>query len=214
MKRSVRCTGNAAVMAAAALCAFASQSFAAAPPYAGFDIGHSLIGLKGSDLGNDGFQTVGSDRRDTGYAITLGWRFSPRLAAEASFTELGEGSYDVLVEDGGPVSDATVKVRSSGALLALAGTWPIHDRLSLEGRAGAYLGKTETRVRGVVSGPFGNQTLNQLVGSDTKVGLAAGVGAVAAINETWAMRLGYDYLDQAFGADAGRFSLGVRFTWP
>lgn len=213
MKITNRCRNNLAVLAAA-LCAFASQSYAAAPPYAGFEIGQSSIGLKGSDLGNDGFQSVGGDRRDTGYAITLGWRFSPSLAAEASFTELGESSYDVLVDDGGPVSDATVKVRSSGILLALVGTWPVTERLSLEGRGGAYLGKTETRVRAVMSGPFGNQALNQLVGSDTKVGLAAGVGAVASLNETWAIRLGYDFLDKAFGADAGRISLGVRYNWP
>jgi opacity protein-like surface antigen len=98
--------------------------------------------------------------------------------------------------------------------LSLAGTWPIHDRLSLEGRAGAFFGKTETRISGVITGGFGDQTFNNLLGSDSKVGLAAGVGAVAAINDTWAIRAGYDYLDTAFGKDAGRVSLGVRFNWP
>lgn len=213
MKRMIRCTGSAAAMAAA-LCAFSSQSLAAAPPYAGFDIAQASIGLKASGLEDDGFQTAGSDRRDLGYAITLGWRFSPSLAAEASFMEIGEASYDVLVNNGSGLSDATVKVRSSGILFALAGTWPLLDRLALEGRAGTYIGKTETRVKALLSGQLGNQNLNQLVGSDTKLGLAAGIAAVGTINDTWSMRLGYDYIDKAYGADASRISLGVRFNWP
>lgn len=201
-------------MAGVALCAFTAHALASPPPYAVVDIGHSSIGRKTAGLQEEGLQPRGSDRHDTGYAITLGWRFTSHLAAEGTFIELGEGRYDVAVEDGGPVSNATVGVRSSGALLALAGTWPIHDRLSLEGRAGAYLGKTETRVRGVMMNPLGGRAFNSLVGSNTKAGLAVGAGAVAAFNDTWAVRVGYDYLDKAFEADAGRISLGVRFNWP
>jgi hypothetical protein len=40
------------------------------------------------------------------------------------------------------------------------------------------------------------------------------MSAVVAIDDTWAVRAGYDYLDGAFGEDAGRISLGVRFNWP
>src|SRR5690606_13700013 len=163
---------------------FSAQALASPPPpYAVFDLGSSSIGLDTASIEEAGFQPTASDRRDTGYAITLGWRFSPLLAAEAAFTELGEARYDVVVDDGGPVSNATVRVRSSGVLFSLAGNWPLHDRLSLEGRAGAYLGKTETRVRGVMTGPLGSQAINNLLGSDSKVGLVAGVGAVAAFND-------------------------------
>lgn len=199
-----------------ALCAFSAHALAAAPPpYAVVDIGYTSIGRETAGLDDAGVQTTDSDRRDTGYAITLGWRFSPHLAAEGSFIEMGEGRYDVAVPNGGTVSNGTIRVRSSGVLLSLAGTWPLHDRLSLEGRAGAYLGKTETRLRGVMSNPLvGNQAFDNLLESDSKIGLAAGVGAVAAFSERWALRLGYDYLDSAFGADAGRISLGVRFNWP
>ncbi len=202
--------------AACALCAFPALALAAAPPpYAVVDISHTTIGRDTAGVEDAGVQTTDSDRRDTGYGITLGWRFTPHLAAEGSFLEMGEGRYDVAVQSGGTVSNATIRVRSSGVLLSLAGTWPVHDRLSLEGRAGAYLGKTETRLRGSMSNPLvGNQTFNNLLDSDSKVGLAAGVGAVAALSERWALRLGYDHLDTAFGADAGRASLGVRFNWP
>lgn len=203
-------------MVGVALCAFTAPALALPPPpYAVVDIGYSLIGLETAGMEQAELQPSGIDRRATGFGITLGWRFSPHLAAEGTFVELGEGTFDVAAPNGdAPASNARISVRSSGVVLSLAGTWPIHDRLSLEGRAGAYLGKTQTRARGVVTNPLGSQTFNNLVGSDSKAGLAAGVGAVVALNDTWALRAGYDYLDKAFGKDAGRVSLGVRFNWP
>jgi opacity protein-like surface antigen len=212
MKSTVR-RRRSLVLAGVTLCAVSAQALALPPPpYAVVDLGHSFIGLKSAGSELPGVETLDSDRRDTGFGVTLGWRFSEHLAAEGSFLELGEASYDV--EDSGTVSDATVRVRSAGLLLSVAGTWPLHDKWSLEGRAGAYLGKNETRVRGVMSGPLGGSSFNSLVGSDSKVGLAAGVGVVTSFNDTWGMRVGYDYLDKAFGKNAGRVSVGVRFNWP
>lgn len=211
---TMRRSGTAAIVGVA-LCAFTAEASALPPPpYAVVDLAYSMIGLETAGMEEAGLQPSGSDRRGTGFAITLGWRFSPHLAAEGTFLVLGEGRFNVAVQNGGSVSNATIGMQSSGVLLSLAGTWPVHDKLSLEGRAGAFLGKTDTRVSGVMTGPFGNQTFSNMLGSDSKAGLAAGVGAVAALNDTWSVRAGYDYLDGAFGKDAGRISLGVRFNWP
>lgn len=194
------------------LSAIAAPAFALPPPpYAVFDIGRTQLGLKESDIDDDGFQTTGSDRSATGFGITIGWRFTPHVAVEGAFLDLGEGRFDVSSDGSPPVSNARLGVQSSGVLLAVAGTFPINERLSLEGRAGALIGKTETRAKGSVTGGLG---FNNLIGSDSHTGLAAGVGAVAAITGTWALRAGYDYIDKAFGKDARRISLGVRFNWP
>jgi opacity protein-like surface antigen len=204
-----------AAMVGAALGAFAAPALALPPPpYAVVDLGYSMIGLESAGIEEEGVEPLGSDRRAIGFAISLGWRFTPHLAAEGTFLDLGEGQYDVAVPDGGSVTDAKIGVRSSGMLLSLAGTWPINEKLSLEGRAGAYFGKTETRVSGRSAGPLGGQTFDNVLGTDSKVGLAVGIGAVAALNDRWAVRAGYDYVDAAFGKDAGRISLGVRFNWP
>lgn len=214
----MKCTrrrGRTAAILVAALCGFPAQVFALPPPpYAVVDIAYSLIGLEAADIDAGGLQPTGSDGRATGYAITLGWRFSPHVAAEATFLALGEGKLGVVVPPGSLVSNAKIGVRSSGGLFSLAGTWPVHERFSLEGRAGVFLGKTETRFSGVTAGAFGNQTFSNQVGSESSAGFAAGIGAVAGLNDTWALRAGYDYLDAAFGKDAGRISLGVRFNWP
>jgi opacity protein-like surface antigen len=202
-------------MVGVGLCAFAGQALALPPPpYAVVDLGYSMIGVDTAWMENTELQPLGSDRRDGSFAITLGWRFSPHLGVEGSFLELGEGTTDVSIQNGGPVSNAKVGLRSHGVLLSLAGTYPVHERLSLEGRAGTFFGKTETRISGVAAGPLGNQPFSSSMGSDSKVGLEAGIGAVASFNDAWAVRAGYDYLDGAFGKDAGRVSLGVRFNWP
>lgn len=164
-----------------------------------------------SAIEEEGLQAAGRDRSATGFGITLGWPFTKHLAAEGTFLELGEGKLDVATQGPPPVTSSRIGVQSAGVLLALAGTWPIHDRLSLEGRAGAYIGKSQTRARGLVGG---NLSYNRLLGSDSDFGLAAGVGAVASLNDRWALRAGYDYIDGAFGKNASRLSAGIRFNWP
>jgi opacity protein-like surface antigen len=207
--------GETAAFVGVALCAFTAQAFALPPPpYAVVDLSYSMIGQDAAGMEEAGFEPLGSDRRDAGYAITIGWRFSQHLGVEGTFLELGEGKFNVAVPTNGSMSNAAVRLQSHGVLLSLAGTFPIHEKLSIEGRAGTFLGKTETRASGTVAGPFGNQTFSSMLGSDSKAGLAAGIGAVASFNDTWAVRAGYDYLDGAFGKDAGRISLGVRFNWP
>lgn len=199
-------------LVALALCALAPQAFALPPPpYAVLDISRSRVGLDSTGIEEAGFQPTGRDRSATGFGITIGWRFTDHLAVEGAFLDLGEGSYDIENQLSPPVTNARIGVQSSGVLLALAGTWPVHERLSVEGRAGAFIGKTETRIRGSVTGSLG---FNNLLGTDSRTSLAAGIGAVASLNDAWALRAGYDYVDKAFGKDARRISFGVRFNWP
>ena len=207
MRRKKTAATTAIVLFAIAAPAFALPP----PPYAVFDVGRTQLGLKSSDIQDAGFQPTGSDRSATGFGITLGWRFTPNLAVEGGFFDIGEGRFDIESQGIPPVSNVKLGVQASGVLLALAGTWPVHERLSLEGRAGAFIGKTETRVK---SGTGGGLGLNSLVGSESRTGLAAGIGAVASLNDTWALRAGFDYIDKAYGKDARRISLGVRFNWP
>lgn len=214
MKNSIH-RSKTAMIIGALLGTFAAQASAQSlPPYVQLEIGKSQIGLKASDIEEPGLDLSGGDRSDLGYAITLGWRITEQLAVEGSFVQLGEGKYDIDEVDGDQITDARLKVRSRGVLFSLVGNWPLSDLVTLEGRAGIYLGKNETRVSGVLTNPLGSQSFNSLLGTDSKTGLAAGVGATFALSETWGLRAGYDYVDTAFGKDAGRVSVGVRYNWP
>lgn len=204
-----------AALTAAAISALTTQAFAVPPPpYAVVDLSYSRFGLDTAEIEEAGIQPTERDRSATGFAVTIGWRFTPYLAAEGAFLELGEAKFDVAVPGDPSVSATRIRMRSSGVLLALAGTWPVHDKLSLEGRAGAFVGRTQTRISGMMAGPFGSRPFTNQLGSDSRTGLAGGISAVFSVDDTWALRAGYDYLDGAFGEDAGRISLGLRFNWP
>lgn len=184
------------------------------PPYAVFDIGMSRPGLKAPSEPLVGVTDTRRDNRTTGWGITLGWRFSEHLAVEGAYLQLGEARLRATVADELDVTDARYRVATRGALVAMAGTLPVHERVALEGRAGFYWGSTETRFSGRTSGPLGDQKFNYKLDTDSKIGLAVGVGAVFGFNETWGMRVGFDFLDKALGKDAKRASVGVRFNWP
>lgn len=211
MTSTLRRKGTAAIWGIG-LCAIAAQASALPPPpYAVAELAYSFIGLDASEVEDAGLEPTGRDRRATGYGITLGWRFSDHLGAEATFLDLGEARFNVADPGGGLVSNAKIGVQSYGMVISLAGTWPVNERLSLEGRAGAFIGKTETRASGFVTGNLG---YSSLLGSESSAGLAAGLGAVAAFNDRWALRAGFDYIDGAFEKDSRRIAVGIRFNWP
>lgn len=205
---------RAAAIAGVALGAITTSALALPPPpYVVADMGYTRLGQKSSGFEELGPQS-GGGRNVTGFGVMAGWRFTPHLAAEGGFLELGEGKFHIDIPDGSTVLNAHVGVKSRGMVLALAGTWPVNDKLSLEGRGGAYFGKTKVRLRGEETTTFGTRKFNQRLASDSGTGLLVGLGAVYAVNETWAVRAGFDYLDKAFSKDAGRLSVGVRYNWP
>jgi opacity protein-like surface antigen len=160
------------------------------------------------------------DRRDTGYAIAVGFRFSPYLAVEAGYLDLGKTTY--LIEDNG--SAARLDLGSKGPTLSLIGSLPINDVFSVEARAGLYfsdvdLGTTILAgtlvVLGALEGESGGENPGWLLGA----------GAVASFADHWSVRAGYDYLDgkaaglrhPALGTEldsrAGRWSLSLRYLF-
>lgn len=205
---------GAAAIVGAAFCAITTGALALPPPpYVVADMGYTHMGQKSSGFEELGPQS-GGGRNVTGFAVMAGWRFTEHLAAEGGFMDLGEGKFSIVIPEGSSVLNAHVGVESRGMVLSLAGTWPINEKLSVEGRGGAYFGKTKARLRGEEMTTFGTRKINQRLASDSRTGLLVGLGAVYAVNETWAVRAGFDYLDKAFGKDAGRLSVGVRYNWP
>lgn len=214
MTLTSRCIQAAGTLALT-LCAFAPRALALPPPpYAVFEFSANRPELDAPQTATPPVRGTGRDRSTTGWGFTLGWRFTDHLAVEGSYIQLGEARFGVDIEEGSPVTSARLHVGSRGSLLAMAGTWPVHEKVSLEGRAGFYWGTTETRYKGTTASPLGQGEFNMRLDSETKLAPAVGVGAVVAFSEMWGMRVGFDYLDKAFGKDATRAAIGVRFNWP
>jgi len=69
---------------------------------------------------------------DTGYRAGMGYQFSPFVAVEGSYTNLGKISADALA------NSVTANVKVHGAQLAVLPSVPIGKHLSVFGKAGAF----------------------------------------------------------------------------
>ncbi len=88
---------------------------------------------------------------------------------------------------------------SRGATLSVLGSWRINSTLSLEGRLGAYFGRS--RLHGWVEVELDSDGLEFVRGAGgADAGLLLGGAVVASLADRWALRLGYDYLDDKAAA--------------
>jgi opacity protein-like surface antigen len=220
MAGSMRCAAVLASLLAPALASADPQLFG---PYVEAGAGKTRFDLQkaGLDYWSEVSAEASSlDRRGAGYSVALGFRFSPYLAFEAAYLDLGRTTY--LVEDNG--ASARLDLGSKGPALSLIGSWPINKMFSVEGRAGLYFSDVDigtTLLAGVIAG------LGLLEGESGggNPGWLLGAGAAAALGDHWSLRAGYDYFDgKAAGlrhpmlgseldSRAGRWSLTLRYAF-
>lgn len=167
-----------AIASAAALAALSAH---AEGPYIGGSLGGSHF--NGPDIGN-----VSSDRSSTGGKVYGGYGFTPNIAVEAGYADLGKTS--------GPAGE----VKSRGAFVDLVGKVPISQSFSAIGRVGAYNGRTTI--------PGGD--------SDTKTNAKYGLGVQWDMNKQTAIRGEWErYRFDAFGdkTDADLYTVGVNYQF-
>lgn len=152
------------------------------------------------------------DKSDTGYSFAVGYQFTPFVAVEAAFVQLGKVRYaaDVTVDQGGGPIDLTTgfNFKSSGPALSVAGTWPVGPSLALDARAGAFFAKTKVSVFAT----DGTTSETDSLGSEEDTSLLLGVGATWALTPNLGVRLGYTRFDKAVAGegDADNLALGIR----
>ncbi len=211
---------SALLLAAGPLRAWESADWG---PYIGADLGRTSFRVREAQPDDGPGILSGTSRRDKSdatYLLATGFRFSPHLAIEASYLDLGRASY--LIEDQG--STVHLRVGSQGPALSLLGTLPINGTWSLEGRAGAYFGKST--LRGWLQVEVDSEGVESLWGAGgADAGLLLGGAVIASLADHWAMRLGYDYLNDRTAtiqdpdlsarvkSSAGRVTLGLRYLF-
>lgn len=164
--------------------------------FAGVDVGRSNYSLDVSGTGSV------SDRT-TGFKLYGGWEFTPNLAIEGGYADMGTGR----------VSNAagTISAKTNALYVAGKGTVPLNEQFSLYGKLGVTRNKADYTVSsGATSfNPSGNKT-----------DLFAAAGVSYAFTKNVAGTLEYDYFgkldtDGASGVSAkvNMWTLGVRFNF-
>lgn len=204
-------------LAAALALALAGAAHAQTPWYGGLALGQSKATNISEGEVNDLLRTSGytnaatsADKTDNTYRVTLGYRFSPYIAAEALYTDIGQFGTRSTVTGGSVNAD----YKSSGYGIGLVLTAPVTQGFSLFARAGVLRTKTEADFSssGVVSLGFTH-------GSSTRTGEHFGLGMQYDISKEVALRfeaerfnkLGDDSTGGELKADAYTIGAIYRF---
>jgi hypothetical protein len=156
------------------------------------------------------------DKEDQGSEIAVGYQFSPHLAVEGAYADLGNITYDVahtVSNTGIDGSNARTRVVEGrrGPALSLVGTWPATGAIWLDAQAGAFFGRSAAKVTFGLEG----DTPSQAKYTDRETSTFFGAGLNWSIWGKTAVRLGYTRFskDALVGHEVDRFSLGVRVSF-
>lgn len=179
-----------------------APAFSWAGGYAGVNVGYGGDKAKHpfSIIDNlDEYTANGSlDMTSSGFAggAQVGWNFQNDgfvYGVEADYQASGikgETSFNLAAPGGSASGEIGTKLKHFGTIRARVGH-TVTDRFLVYGTAGFASGKTESYIRGSISG-LGS--VDESV-SKTKSGWTAGIGAEYAFNDNWSLKSEYMYTD-------------------
>lgn len=178
-------------------------ALAAAPAFAqglyvGGHFGQVRYANTCDEIGGSG---VTCDDSDTGFRVLGGYQFTPHVAAEVAYTDLGELSAS------GPGGTASVEV-SAFEVVAVA-TMPVAERFSLYGKAGVYRGEVDVRI---------DTVLLTDSASESNTDLTFGAGVRFDFTQQASLRVEWQRYPDLGGDETGEddvdfLSLGVLFRF-
>ena len=170
-----------------------------------------------SALVNAGFDLQASslDDSDTGFGATLGYRVNENFAAELSYVDLGEVSYDASNEQANPANESfALSSSAAGPVFSLLGILPVGERFEVYGRAGLAL----MDVDGEAAATIGDVVTRDSA-STTRSNFMFGAGGQFNISERFGIQLEWDrYVevgseDITGESDIDLFALGLRYNF-
>ena len=169
----------------------------------------SLVGV-GFDL-----QSSSLDDSDTGFGATLGYQVNENFAAELSYVDLGDVSYQASNEQANPANESvTLDTSAAGPVFSLLGILPVGERWDLYGRAGLALMDSE----GEASATAGDVT-DRISDSTNRSNMVLGAGVQYDVSDRFGIQLEWDrYFDvgseEIVGeSDIDLFALGLRYNF-
>ena len=156
--------------------------------YGGVSLGQSKSNVSAGEV-TDFLRSLGygspstsADDKDQTYKFLLGYRFSPNVAIEGFYADLGKyGTRSTVTTPTAGSVSADYKAKGYGVDVVLSA--PITQAFSVYGRLGAMQAKTEATF-----GSTGSVRLLNLGGSKTKAGQHYGVGLQYEVTPVIALR--------------------------
>jgi OOP family OmpA-OmpF porin len=166
------------------------------------------------DVGFD-LQSSSLDDSDTGFGATLGYQVNENFAAELSYVDLGDVSYQASNEQANPANESvTLDTSAAGPVFSLLGILPVGERWDLYGRAGLALMDSE----GEATATAGDVT-DRISDSTNRSNMVLGAGVQYDVSDRFGIQLEWDrYFDvgseEIVGeSDIDLFALGLRYNF-
>ena len=166
------------------------------------------------DVGFD-LQSSSLDDSDTGFGAALGYQVNENFAAELSYVDLGDVSYQASNEQANPANESvTLDTSAAGPVFSLLGILPVGERWDLYGRAGLALMDSE----GEASATAGDVT-DRISDSTNRSNMVLGAGVQYDVSDRFGIQLEWDrYFDvgseEIVGeSDIDLFALGLRYNF-
>jgi OOP family OmpA-OmpF porin len=177
----------------------------AAPPVTGFYLGAGVGQSRYSiDFGSQVESAYGAtafavidagmgSTHDTAYRVFGGYRFSPYVAVEGGWQDLGSatGNYTLRNTVNGDVFARSDKWELSGFNAMLVGMYPFAERFAVLGKVGAFFSKLEFTEVTASAGPQTTFTAP----SDEQVLLMWGIGGSYSFTDNLLVRLDWDRIE-------------------
>jgi len=167
------------------------------------DLDNILIGAGATGLSSR------LDDTDTGYKVQLGYRINQNFAVEGGYLDLGKMKYTAAFTGGA----ASAEAKADGWNIALVGSVPVGQNLSLFAKLGMIDAKVKVNVS--ATGPGGAAAGSA---DDTSWKGNYGIGASYALSDKWAVRAEYERFNDLGDSNTGKgdvdlFSVGVVFKF-
>jgi opacity protein-like surface antigen len=166
------------------------------------------------DVGFD-LQSSSLDDSDTGFGATVGYQVSKNFAAELSYVDLGEVTYDASNEQASPANESVaLSASAAGPVLSFLGILPVGEHFEVYGRAGLAL--MDVEGEGAVT--VGDVTIRDSA-STTRSNMVLGGGVQYNINDRFGVQLEWDRHfdvgseDITGESDVDLFALGLRYNF-
>jgi Outer membrane protein beta-barrel domain len=178
---------------------------------------------------NVSFAQTSLDNKSKGYDLWVGYQFSPWLAVEGAYLDMGRthhsfnGTVDVgpVDVDGDGVADydgpqplsGRTTFHTRGPAMAVVGTVGLGEYFSAEARAGLFFADNKLSLGMQYTPPPGPQPYSYSE-SDSKTALFYGASATFWVTPYVGVRGGFaTYRKGAFDRDIKQFFLGVRYSY-
>lgn len=188
--------------------------------YMGVDFGSARLDARAADYDSLAMQGGGGgsnvnvlesrfDRSDSGWSLVLWGIQEGHFGMELGYQKLGTMSWEgVLAAEGDGQAQLPVEIgiSSRGWSGSAMAVWAFNDRVQLEGRAGAYFGKSKT----FASFPVEGVGAVGISSKDSSISPMLGANVVFFAARHAALNLGYTWFNDVAGKNLGRLSLGAR----